>query len=175
MQKILLFFIAISYIFGITKSDIYNFYKQKDYKNSCNKGVWILSKNKHDDTYQSIVALSCVKTDMINTAIRISKTMNHTPMGRQNASYISSLFLIKKLLLQLLYDNIDITNLSLPQSNHPLSIIFENISHKNFSKVDKTYIIKFQHKKYILSPEKNNKFMIKIYKDNNLISTHIYW
>jgi len=175
MKKILFFTIFITTLFGITKEDVYNLYKSGDYKHTCTRGVWILNQFKHDDNYQSIVALSCVKADMLNTAIRITKTMNHTPIGRHNASYISSLFLIKKLLLQLVYDNIDISNLSLPKSEHPLSVVFENISHHNFSKVNNTFIVEAKDKKYILEPTKQNKFIIKIYKNNKLISKHIYW
>jgi len=175
MKKLLFFIVLITNLFGITQNDVYNLYKKGDYKNTCLKGMWILNQFKHDDNYQSIVALSCVKVDMLNTAIRITKTMNHTPIGRHNASYISSLFLNKKLLLQLVYDNIDISNLSLPKSEHPLSIVFENVSHHNFSKIDNTYIIEYNGKKYILSPYKNDKFIIKILKNNKLISKHIYW
>ena len=174
MKKLILFIFVLN-LFGVTKGDIYSLYQNHDYINTCKKGVWILAKYKTDDDYQSIVSLSCVKVDMINTAIRIAKTMNHTPIGRHNASYISSLFLIKKLLLQLVYDKIDISNLSLPKSEHPLSIMFENISHNNFSKVNNTYIVEVNNKKYILSPIEKNKFIIKILENNNLISKHIYW
>jgi len=175
MKKIIFFTIFITNLFGITQNDIYNLYQKRDYKNTCIRGVWILNQFKHDDKYQSIVALSCVKADMLNTAIRITKTMNHTPLGRHNASYISSLFLIKKLLLQLVYDDIDISNLSLPKSEHPLSILFENISHHNFSKVNNTFIVETKNKKYILSPHQTNKFIIKIYENDKIVSKHIYW
>jgi len=174
MKKLILLSFTVL-LFGITKNDIYQYYTDKDYKNTCNKGIWILNKYKTDDNYQSIVALSCVKVDMINTAIRIAKTMNHTPIGRNNASYIGSLFLIKKLLLQLIYDNINISNLSLPKSKHPLSIIFENISHNNYIKQNNKYIVKIDNYKYILAPIENNKIKIEIYNNNILIDKHIYW
>lgn len=175
MKKLLILILSVSGLLAITKAEIYNFYKAHNYLDTCKKGVWVLNKYKNDDNYQSIVALSCVKADMINTAIRITKTMIHTPLGRHNASYIASLYLIKKLLLQMVHDNIDISNLSLPKSEHFLSIIFESISHNNFSKVDNTYIVEKNNFKYILMPNGNNKLTIKIYKNNNLISTHIYW
>ena len=176
-MKKLLFLLLISLsLFGVTKSEIYNFYKNQNYKDTCSKGMWILNKNRNDDDYMSIVSLSCVKSDMINSAIRIAKSMTHSAIGRQNASYISSLFLIKKLLLQMLFDNIDISNLSLPKSDHILSIVFENISHHNFSKVDNIYIVKSNGKRYTLSIlNKEKKFIIKIYENNSLISKHIYW
>jgi len=175
MKKLLFLMIFIN-LFGVTKNEIYTFYKNKNYKETCTKGMWILNKYRKDDNYMSIVALSCVKNDMINTAIRISKYMIHTPIGRQNASYISSLFLTKKLLLQMMFDKIDITNLSLPKSDHILSILFENISHNNYSKVDNMYIVQQNGYRYTLSTIDNeNKIIIKIYKNNNLLSKHIYW
>jgi len=174
MKRFLIIFIYIS-AFGITQAEVYNFYKNHNYIDSCKKGLWNVSKFKEDDNYQSIVALSCVKIGMLNTAIRITKSMTHTPIGRHNASYIASLYLIKKLLLQMVHDNINISNLSLPESDHFLSIIFENISHNNFSKVNNKYVVEKDGIKYILSPKNNDKFEVKIYKNNNLISTHTYW
>ncbi len=174
MKKVIIFLMFIN-LFGVTKNDIYNFYKNKNYSDTCKKGMWILNKYRNDDEYMSIVSLSCVKEDMINTAIRVSKYMIHSPVGRQNASYISSLFLIKKLLLQMVFDKIDISNLSLPKSDHPLSVLFENISHHNFSKVSDLYIVKQNGYRYTLSPKDKNKISIKIYKNDNLLSEHIYW
>ena len=173
MKKILIF-LYVS-LFGVTQAEIYNLYQNHNYIDTCKKGVWNLAKFKNDDDYQSIVALSCIKADMLNTAIRITKSMTHTPIGRHNASYIASLYLIKKLLLQMVHDNINISNLSLPESDHFLSIIFENISHNNFSKVNNKYVVEKDGIKYILSPKNNDKFEVKIYKNNNLISTHTYW
>jgi len=176
MKKILLLsMLFTSFVFAITKEEVYHLYQNHDYKHTCQRGVWILNEYKNDDAYQSIVAISCVKADMLNTAIRISKTMNHTKLGRNNASYIATLYLIKRLLLQVVWDNIDISHLSLPKSNHHLSIVFENISHNNFSKTNNVYTITADGNKYILSPEENNKIAIKIYKNNVLVSKHVYW
>jgi len=175
MKKIIFPFFMIISLFGITKNDIYKLYNQKNYKLTCIKGTWLVKNYKTDDEYLSVVALSCLKIDMLNTAMRISKVMNNSAMGRENASYIASLYLIKKLLLQLIWDKIDISNLSLPKADHFLSVIFENIAHNNFSKVDNSYVVKHDNKRYVLSPLKPNKIKISIYKNNKLLSTHIYW
>jgi hypothetical protein len=178
MSKILflILFFSIS-LFGITKNGIYKLYNNKNFKATCEKGTWILRQNSNDDTYLSVVGLSCVNSDMINTAIRISKYMGRTKMGRNNASFISSIFLTKKLLIQFVYDNIDLSNLSLPKANHFLSKIFENLSNKNYIKQNSDYIIKTDNKKYILRALKNsnNKIEIEIYNNNKLLSKHIYW
>ena len=174
MKKILVFFI-VCYAIALTKQEIYYMYQQKKFKKTCYNGISLIYKYKEDENFKSIVALSCVNADMINAAIKISKSMTKTKIGRHNASYIGSLFLIKKLLLQVVWDNIDISNLSLPTSSHILSIVFENISHKNFIKSNNEYIIKANKKEYHLSKYGNYKFIIKIYQNNILINKHIYW
>jgi len=175
MKKIFLFLIIISNLFALTQNDIYKLYQNKEYKQVCKEGRTLYYNYELDDTFLSIVGLSCVKADMLNSAMTISKKMNNSPMGRQNASYIATLYLTKRLLLQLVWDNIDISNLSLPKSNHHLSIVFENIAHNNFSKINNIYIVKADNKKYILSPQDENKIVIQIFKNNTLLSTHIYW
>jgi len=175
MLKIVLSFIVFSsFAFAIPKEKIYNYYKNRDYENVCKKGTWIVNENKQDDNYLSIVALSCVNSDMLNTAIRISKLLGNTKIGRANASYIANLYLIKKLLIQFMYDKINLSNLSLPKSNHFLSKIFENLSKGNYKTINNEIIINLKNKKFILKKIKPNKISITI-KNNNQRQEHIYW
>jgi len=180
MFKIFLsFLIFSSFAFGISKKDLYKFYKNKDYKNVCLKGNYTIGKFRKDDKYLSLISLSCVNSDMINTALTISKFMKNSKMARNNASYIANLYLIKKLLTQFVYDKIDLSNLSLPKSNHFLSIIFENISHKNYKKQKNSIIIESKNKKYILKPlisDKDHKISISIIdKKTNKKTIHSFW
>jgi aspartokinase len=175
MLKIVLSFIIFSsFAFAISKEKIYTYYKNKDYENVCKKGTWIVNENKKNNNYLSIVALSCVNSDMLNTAIRISKLLGNTKIGRANASYIANLYLIKKLLIQFMYDKINLSNLSLPKSNHFLSKIFENLSKANYKKVDNKVIISLKNQTFILEKIKPNKISITI-KSNNQTQKHIYW
>jgi len=175
-MKLFIFLIFfISNLLAITKSEVYKSYKQQRYTKTCEEGTWIFNKNKNDDLFNSILSISCVNADMINNAIRISKFMNKSKLSRHNASYIATLYLIKKLLLQLVYDKIDISNLSLPKSSHPLSIVFENIAQHNYKIQNEKYIVYDNGNKYILSKTKNHKFSIEIYQNKNLISKRIYW
>jgi len=178
MSKILFLMLFFStLLFGITKNEIYKLYNKKHFKATCEKGTWILRQNSKDDTYLSVVGLSCVNADMINTAIRISKYMGRTKIGRNNASFISSIFLIKKLLIQFIYDEIDLSNLSLPKAEYYLSDIFEKISQNNYKKKGGVYIVKIGKFTYSLEPfeTSTNKILIKIYQNNKLLSKHIYW
>jgi len=180
MSKLFLLVIIFftNFLFAVTKDEIYKAYQEKNYKKACEKGTWILSKNKNDENYLSLVALSCINNDMLNTSIRISRILGKTKMGRANASYIANLYLIKKLLIEFIYDNIDLSNLSLPKSNNFLSEIFENLSKKNYIKnKNGDIIIKANNnKKYIISkvPNEKGKILI-IINNNNNIEKHIYW
>ena len=178
MNKILLLILFFStLLFGITKNEIYKLYNNKEFKTTCEKGTWILRQNRDDDTFLSVVGLSCINADMINTAIRISKYMGRTKMGRNNASFISSIFLTKKLLIQFIYDKIDLSNLSLPKAEHYLSDIFENISKNNYKVEGNQIITEIDNFRYSIEPfgKSTNKILIKIYQNNKLLSKHIYW
>jgi len=178
-MKILLILFLSTFSFALSKIDIYKLFKDKNYKQVCIKGNSITSKYLKDDTFLSVVALSCVKSDMLNTALRISKFMRNSKLARNNASYIANLYLIKKLLIQFMYDKIDLSNLSLPKSNHFLSIIFENLSSKNYKKKGDKIIIDLKDKTYILTPiNENNKHKISILivdKKTHKQYEHIFW
>jgi len=178
VKKLILVALFVCEALAITKFDVYQYYKHKDYHNTCEYGLWLLHKNLNNSIYLNVVSISCVNSDMINTALRISKYMTKTKNERHNASYIASLYLIKKLLLQVVYDNIDISNLSLPKSDDILSVVFENISKGNFKKDKNKYIIKQKNTTYTLSPLKEGdkfKIVIKKIQNKKVLSTNIYW
>jgi hypothetical protein len=177
LKMILSLIIFSSFAFAITKNQLYSLYKNKDYKNVCIKGTWALKKYKNDEIYLSIITLSCVKVDMLNNALRISKSMGKTKLGRTNASYIANLYFIKRLLIQFVYDGIDLSNLSLPKSNHFLSKVFENLSKYNYMKENNKFVIKLKNITYILQPLEDSKFkkiIITVIK-NNKIYKHFFW
>jgi hypothetical protein len=178
MLKIVLSLIVFSsFSFAITKNQIYILYKSKNYYTVCNRGKLIFDKFRKDEITLSIIALSCIKKDQINIALRISTLMNKTKIGRTNASYVANLHLIKRLLIQFVYDKIDLSNLSLPKSNHFLSIVFENLSKHNYTKQNNSFVIHTKNTTYILKSlqnKNNNKIVINIIK-NNHIYKHIFW
>jgi hypothetical protein len=177
LKLILSLVVFASFSFAITKNQVYSLYKKKDYLNVCVKGLWGFKKYKNDEVYLSIVALSCIKVDTINNALRISKSMGKTKIGRANASYIANLYLVKRLLIQFVYDGIDLSNLSLPKSNHFLSIIFDNLSKNNYIKKGDSFIIKLKDRTYILKPLEDStakKIVITEIKHNKKYK-HIFW
>lgn len=178
MRIIFMIVLLFTSVFAMTKNQVYSYYKAGAYEKACKYGATLVRQDKKDENYLSVVALSCVDADYLNTAITIVRNMKNTPIGRNNASYVSSLFLIKKLLMQFMYDNVDLTNLTLPKSPHILSIVFEAISHNKYKKSGNKYIIKSG--KYIYSIEKFtdngvDKILLKKQLGPKIIEQHIYW
>jgi hypothetical protein len=168
----------ISSLFAITKDQVYTYYKSQAYEKACKYGAGLVRRERDDENYLSIVALSCVNADYLNTSITIARDMKNTKIGRNNASYISSLFLIKKLLMQFVYDDTDLTNLTLPKSPHILSLIFEAISHNKYQKIDDEFIMMDGQYKYTLEKfidGKVNKILLKKHLGPKILEQHIYW
>jgi hypothetical protein len=180
LKNILIIQILITFLYAsYSKYDLYQMFENKHYKKVCESGLPMIYKLKNNDAYLSIIAISCIKADMINTALRVANIMRNSKMARNNASYVANLYLIKKLLIQFIYDKIDLSNISLPKSNHFLFIIFENLSKKNYIKKDNQIIIKTKNKKFILKPlNKDNKhkiYILIIDKKTHKQYKHIYW
>jgi len=171
--------IFVSFSFAISQNQLYTYYKNKDYKNLCIMGNYMKNKLKNNDKYLSLIGLSCIKADMINTAVSVSKFMKNSKISRNNASYIANLYLIKKLLMQFVYDKIDLSDLSLPKSNYFLYTIFENISKHNYKEENNKIIVNTKDKTYILKPlisDNSHKIcVIIIDKKTNEKSKHFFW
>jgi uncharacterized protein YehS (DUF1456 family) len=165
-------------LFAITKDQVYSYYKAGAYEKACKYGAGLVRKERKDENYLSIVTLSCVNADYLNTSITIVRNMKNTPIGRNNASYVSSLFLIKKLLMQFVYDDTDLTNLTLPKSPHILSTIFEAISHNKYRKDGDKYIIDIGKHQYTMEKfidNKTDKILLKKQLGPKIVEQHIYW
>jgi hypothetical protein len=177
LRIILSLFIFTTFSFAITKAEIISLYKKENYKTICKKTEWTFTKFKDDEIILSIIALSCIKDDKLNAAIRTSRFLGKTKAGRANASYIANLYLIKRLLIQFIYDKTDLSHLSLPKSSHFLSKVFENITNHNYIKENNKFIIHLSNAIYTLkalNSSKNKGIEIIIQKDNQK-HKHIFW
>ena len=173
----LLLFSALFLFAKVEKEDVYNAYKNKNFTQSCKLGMSILGREKRDENFVSVVGLSCINADMIDTAVNSAKYLKATAIGRNNASYIASIFLIKKLLLQFMFNDTDISTLSLPKSDHVLSIVFENVSQKKYKIVEGVYFVTQGEYTYSLSKtiDTYNKIVIRKFKGLHPLEQHIYW
>ena len=131
--------------------------------------------NKREDLL-SIVAYSCLKKGYLVPALDLAKVLKTTSMGRTNATYISTLFLMKKLILQYLFDDFDLKTIKIPKINdNLLGVVFNYLSSKTYKKDKNSVTIIDRNKKFIVSTTKNYNLVIEIYENNKLIKKVKYW
>lgn len=177
----LIFFCSL--FLSLLHADLYSEFslhmKNKEYKKACEVGRTIFFNQERDEKFISLIGQACLKADSINTLAFIQSRLRESEYARQNAALFSSLVLQKRLIYQFMYDNTDISSLSLPISDHPLSIAFVAIRDNTFTLTSKEpKIIQFSkddkiYKLYI-DDKKNGRITIEIKDKNNEIEIHRY-
>jgi hypothetical protein len=175
LKKIILFFFVI-FLFSDETALILAFQKGYYSKICMNRWKYINKYiNKREDLL-SIVAYACLKKRYLTPALDLAKVLKKTKLGRSNATYITTLFLMKKLILELIFDNFNLKNIKLPViKDNLLGESFYNIEQNNFLKENKKIIINDHNKTIILYPNKNYNIVIEVKKGDKLINKEIYW
>ncbi len=132
MKLLFLFIISSTLLFSNQYSKLINYYKGKEYKKACKIGISLFRRGERENTLISLIGDSCAKADFINILGEIQKYQTETKASRENASYFATLILQKRLIFQFLFDNLDISNLKLPKTDHILSRVFINLANKNY-------------------------------------------
>ena len=159
-----------------------NFYKHlknKNYFQACKSGKQIFINNERDEKLLSVIGETCLKADYIYVATMVQSRLRESKDARNNAVIFSSVLLQKRLIYQFMHDNIDISTLALPVSDHPLSHTFVAIRDKSYTLSSASpKIIKFkkdekQYKVYI-DFKKKGRVVIEETDKNNKTITHRY-
>jgi len=176
MLRVLILAVFFSFLFAENLS-LPILFKKGFYTQICNKRWTYIKKyvNKREDLL-SIVAYSCLKKGYLVPALDLAKVLKRTPLGRKNATYITTLFLMKKLILEDLLDNFDINTIKLPViKDNLLGIVFHYLTSKKYKKEKNNIIITDKNKKIIVSLTKYYNLLIEVYIDNKLIKKAKYW
>ncbi|GAX87385.1 conserved hypothetical protein [Lebetimonas natsushimae] len=178
MKKIIIFlFVFIVFVFSKEVPPLSSAFQKGFYSRICMNRWFYINKyvNKREDLL-SIVAYACLKKRYLTPALDLAKVLKKTALGRKNATYITTLFLMKKLILQYIFDDIHIRNIKLPIiKDDLLGKIFSNIQEGNFLKEKNSIVIKENNKKFIVYPNKNYNIVIKVFVNNKLTKKVIYW
>ncbi len=182
MKKIIAFFVLLNLVFAANKNlknmDLITLFKGQYYSYICkNRWKYINKYNNKREDLLSIVAYACLKKRFLTPAFDLAKVLTVTKEGRANATYITTLFLMKKLLIQILNGDLTIGNLNLPIiKDNTLGIVFYQIEHNNYKLQDKKIFTNFNNKKFITYISDDNNIVIETYdKNNNLIKKEFYW
>ncbi|WP_300367338.1 hypothetical protein, partial [Hydrogenimonas sp.] len=124
---------------------------------------------------------SCLKADYIDRLAVPMTGLRHSKTERANASYFATIILQKKLLYHALLDNVDISNLRLPETDYILSKIFDMYTKHQYKKVDEKYYFNAKEKNdmlyvlYIAHGKGSPKMIIEERLDNHILNVHRYW
>jgi len=169
MRKLFYFIVIPIFLFSF---DYKKEFLNKNYKNVCKRGVLKINSIK-DENLKSLIGIACLKSDNIFYLPYVANSLKKTKEGRLNSIYFSVIFLQKKLLYSYMMDGIDISYYKTPMTDYVLSVVVNNISLGNFKKENNKIIINYKNKKYIVYKE-DDKVIVEVYENSNLIKTHWY-
>ncbi len=180
MKLILALLLSLS-LYANAKQDMFTLYQNKNFEKACKLGFKNFTKNKKDEEYISLYALSCLHADFIDRlAIPIS-ILRYSKEARANAAYFSVILMQKKLLYHAMLDDYDISSLNLPSTNFILSKVFDLYAELGKHKKRDFYIFtdkqdpRLKYKLYIIEEKSVRKIIIEEYYDNISIKRHVYW
>jgi len=183
MKKILVFMLCYLDLFAVNtyknlkKLSLEELFNKGYYTYICNRRWQYINKyNQKREDLLSIVAYSCLKKGYLIPALDLAKVLNETKEGRKNATYIVTLFLMKKLIMQVIKDGLNLNMIKLPViKDNLLGIVFENIKKGNYKKENNVLIIIIDEIKYKIWISKDNNIYIGVFKNGKLIKREIYW
>jgi hypothetical protein len=174
LKKLAFIILFSSYIFADISLIVQ--FKKGLYSKICMNRWSYINKylNKREDLL-SLVAFSCLKKKYLTPALDLAKVLKTTKIGRENATYITTLFLMKKLIIQFIMDKIDLKNIKLPQiKDDKLGIIFYKFQQNKFKQKNNRFIIDNNATKWIIYLNKNYNIVIETHK-NDKVKKEIYW
>ncbi|ACM93122.1 hypothetical protein NAMH_1149 [Nautilia profundicola AmH] len=181
MKKILVLVIFFNFLFSgqddLKNKSLIELFNQKYYTYICDKRWKFINEynNKREDLL-SLVAYSCLKKRYITPALDLAKVLKVTKEGRKNATYIVTLFLMKKLIMQLLNDDLNMGDIKLPTINdNELGRLFKYIQDGDYEKEGNSIIINLHNKKYKIWMTKRNNIVIDTLINGQLEKREYYW
>ncbi len=182
MRYIISLFVLMAFVCASEFTEFSKLYKQdsyESYKKACQIGKHLFSKNEKDEKLLTIIGMACLKADYIDTLGMIQSRLIFTQQARQSATIFSSVLLQKRLLIQFLQDDADISTLALPVINHPICKSFVRLRDGNFTlESSKPKCVSFSDAglKYTLYIDytKKEKMAIDIHHKDGTIEKHRY-
>jgi hypothetical protein len=154
-------------------------YQKKEFEKACLEGAKIARDYRNDETFLNAYGIACINSDYIDFAALAGIYLRNTAGSRQNASYILTVAIQKKLLYQSLADGIDLGDTHLPDTPHILSKAFNAYAAGKYEKrPDGAYYISEGGDQLLLdSIVENARFKVRIRRlsDGRVVEEHLYW
>ncbi|MDR1451016.1 MAG: hypothetical protein LBI57_01590 [Helicobacteraceae bacterium] len=174
-----LFFFAPWALASSATDKVIELYQNKEYERACLEGARIARDNRADETFLNAYGFACLNSDYIDFAALAGIYLRNTPGSRQNASYILTVALQKKLLYQSLADGVDLGDTHLPDTPHILSKVFNAYAAGKYEKrSDGSYYIDLDGDPVLLDAiVENSRFKVRIRRlsGTRVVAEHLYW
>jgi len=179
MKKIIIIIFSVCFLFAkdIENMSLIELYRNYYYSYICNKRWLYINRfiNKREDLL-SLVAHSCLKKGNLVPALDVAKVLKNTTKGRKNATYIATLFLMKKLIIQIINDKLDISSIKLPViKDYTLGKIYSLLQKNRYRINHKKLILKDKDFIYEISLTQKKNLLIKTFKNSTLIKKELIW
>lgn len=180
MKILIILFITIT-LYSDAKKEMYNLYKNEKYIEACNTGLRNFSKYANNEDYISLYAFSCLEADYIDRLATPLTKLKFTKESRNNAAYLSVIFMQKKLLYHALIDGYDLSSFNFPTTNHIISKVFDFYSKLEKNSTKEYYLFQDKNDKllvyklYLLKGNGLSKIVIEEIYNNKIIKRHRYW
>jgi len=181
MKIILIILITLITLQADIKQNMFNLYQNKKYDQVCNIGFENLNKYKNDESFISLYAFSCLKSDYIDRLAIPIAILKKSKESRSNSAFFSVILMQKKLLYHSLVDGYNLSELNLPTTKYILSEVFDLYSKIGKHKKRAFYLFEnktnnnITYKLYLVKSETFDKMVIEEFYDNVMVKRHIYW
>jgi len=175
VKTVVLLFLLSNFLFADLKTQLYDMYKKRDYNQVCELGVNGINQYQNDEDYISVYAFSCLYSDNIDQIAVPITLLYRSKESRNNAAYLSTILMQKKLLLSSLVDKAKLSTYKLPSTDFLLSKVFDLYAESNFSKTFNDPInSRISYTLDITKTDTKNIIIIEEYYDRILTNRHLY-
>jgi hypothetical protein len=140
--------------------------------------IYINKYEKKDEKLLSLVAYSCLKKHYLTPALDLAKVLRVTKIGRTNATYINTLFLIKLLTERYIKDDYPIQDINIPKIEDSLLAKVFYLAQKQKPKIinGSYFEVTDNGLKYrVIFSQDINNIIIKTFKNSQMIKKDKYW
>ncbi|WP_457564478.1 hypothetical protein [Caminibacter sp.] len=181
MRIVFVFLMFLSTLFSadtIKNKSLLELFKENYYSYICmHRWKYINKYERKNEKLLSVVAYACLKKHYLTPALDLAKVLRVTKIGRTNATYITTLFLIKLLTERYIKDNYPIEDIKIPTIEGSLLAKVFYLAQKQKPLVkDNSFNVKEGNSTYnVFFKEDINNIIISIYKNGNFVKKEKYW
>ena len=181
MRILLIFSFFFSMLFSADKlenKNLLELFKGKYYSYIClHRWIYINKYERKNEKLLSLVAYACLKKNYLTPALDLSKVLRLTKIGRTNATYINTLFLIKLLTVRYIKDNYSISEINIPKiEDNLLAKVFYLAQQQKPQVKDNSFVVKDNYYTYsVFFKEDINNIIIDLYQNGKFIKKVKFW